>query len=123
MKKKEPKPRKLRWDGKPAFCVWDGIGVGLTVALFVFAMWFFLMLAGIIPNHGGEEQLYAMGMVATVLVVGTFVYFLTRWKRMLTVTSGFLMTSVILCMLVALYFVVVAGASIFPFIYQKIYYG
>lgn len=121
MEKKEPKPRKLRWNGKPAFCVWDGIGVGLTLVLFFYPIRFFVMLTGLLPITGGMEQLLSIGLVSAVLVLVGFVYFLVRRRRMLTITSGFLMTGVILCMIASLYFIVVAGASIFPLIYQSLY--
>lgn len=123
MEKKEPKPRKLRWDGKPAFCVWDGIGVVMSLVLIAYPIWFFLMMARILPSPADSGPDISQGILSGALAVVGFVYFLVRWKRMLKVTSAFVMVGVILCMIVVLFYLVYwsASLSIEPYIHEKLY--
>lgn len=123
MEKKEPKPRKLRWDGKPAFCVWDGIGVVMSLVLIAYPIWFFLMMARILSSPADSGPDISQGILSGALAAVGFVYFLVRWKRMLKVTSAFVMVGVILCMIVVLFYLVYwsASMSIEPYIHEKLY--
>ena len=123
MSKREPKPRKLRWNGKPAFCVWDGIGVGLSMVLILYPIWIFLMMVRILPAPQDNSFDITLGVLSGVLTVVGFGYFLARWKRMLKVTSAFVMVGVILCMILLLFFFVYwrASMSIEPYIHEKLY--
>ena len=123
MEKKEPKPRKLRWNGKPAFCVWDGIGVVMSLVLIVYPVWVFLMMVRILPAPQDSSWESVLGIVSVALGVVGFVYFLARWKRMLKVTSAFLMIGVFLCIILILFFFLYwrASMSIDPYIHEKLY--
>lgn len=123
MKKKEPKPRKLRWDGKPAFCIWDGIGVVMSFVLIVYPVWIFLMMLRILPPPQDNSLDNLLGILSVALGVVGFVYFLARWKRMLKVTSALVMIGVFLCMILILFFFVYwrGSMSIEPYIHEKLY--
>lgn len=123
MSKREPKPRKLRWNGKPAFCGWDALGVVMSLVLIAYPIWFFLMMARILPSPADSGPDPAQGILSGVLGAAGFVYFLARWKRMLKVTSAFVMVGVILCMIVVLFYLVYwsASMSIEPYIHEKLY--